>query len=71
MEIHREVIQFEDKAAVKEWIRTEMAPKLGKHENELFVEEYFGRMETKGWLNAKDGKIRFPRQQLLVLLTNK
>jgi hypothetical protein len=69
MEIQRELMVFDDEESLKEWIRLEVAPHVEWGTEEHFVDDYFAVMQEKGWLDFGDGKIRFPRQQLRVLLS--
>lgn len=68
LQVQHEMTSFKDIEELKEWIRFEIAPKLDRAGDEEFVESYFQLLKSKGWLNIGDGKIRFPRKQLLVLL---
>jgi hypothetical protein len=68
LEVERKLIFFNNTAELKEWIRTEMAPQFNEEGNERFVEDYFELMQQKGFFENQ-GKIGFPRQSILVLLT--
>ncbi|MDN3507982.1 MAG: hypothetical protein P0S94_03565 [Simkaniaceae bacterium] len=63
LEIKEKLVVFEDQEALRSWVNLEIAPTCG-------TDRYIMIMEEKGWLKFKDGKIRFPRQQLRVLLSH-
>lgn len=71
MEIQRRILNFEDETALKSWILTEMAPQVGREGDKSFVEEYFLRMQSLGWVNSEDPHIRLPCKYLFVLLSKK
>jgi len=64
--IQRELIVFENEEELKDWIYIEVAPHYSEADKDFFVECYFKRMREKGWPEDQDGKIRFPRKQLVV-----
>ncbi len=68
LEIQYDIPTFATIEDLKAWIFKEMAPHTDPVQDALFVETYFEQMKEKGWLECEDGKIRFPRKQLLVLL---
>ncbi len=68
LEVDRQLMVFKDFIALKEWIRSEMAPQFKEEGNERFVEDYFELMKEKGLIDFQ-GKIGFPRQWLLILVS--
>lgn len=69
LEVQRKIIVLEDEEALKGWIREEIAPFMGIENDELFVEIYFTRMKEIGWAQLENGRIWFPREKLVVLLS--
>lgn len=68
MEVQHDILCFRDENALKYWIQLEMAPRLGKSNDEEFIQNYLLQVKRRGYLDVGDGAIRFPRKQLLVLL---
>ncbi len=68
LEIQYDIPTFGTESELKSWIYQEMTSHTDPIQDALFVEKYFEAMREKGWLEFQDGKIRFPRKQLLVCL---
>lgn len=68
LEVEHDLQLFKNEEELKEWIGSEMARRLDEEGNERFVEDYFALIKEKGLLTFQ-GKIGFPRKQILVLLS--
>ena len=68
LEVQHNVLTFNNLYELQQWIHQEMAARVDCVEGEDFEEQYLQLLQTRGWIDIGDGKIRFPHRQLLALL---
>jgi len=68
-EIQRKLMVFDNEDSLRQWILSEMLPiNIEKENIDQFVNDYINAVKERGYLDFGDGKIRFPRKKLLVIL---